>query len=338
MTVDGVEVTPEAGETVLAAARRAGVRIPTLCHRDGLHPTGGCGVCTVEDTATGRLLSACATRAEAGMAILTQSAAAAELRRAALELLLGDHPADCEAPCQIACPSGLPVPELLERVAAGQWEEAAALAARHPYVCGGAAPCERACRRAPHGGAVAIAALHRWLAGEGGDAAACVRPPAPKFRSRLSGLTPEELLALSPERGGRQLACDAREVGREEAAYEARRCLQCGCRKPQACQLRMRCAEAGARQRAFPGGVRRTVRETGGGGFRFDSARCVLCGVCVRTAAGLGASVAPAFHGRGFDARVAPPLGRVWSDVAPQVLAACAAACPTGAMTLDKIV
>ena len=56
---------------------------------------------------------------------------------------------------------------------------------------------------------------------------------------------------------------------------------------------------------------------------------------CVRTGERLGASLAPAFHGRGFDAQIGPPLGRTWDDVPVEVQAACAAACPTGAMAFS---
>jgi len=151
--------------TVFDAAKAAGIEIPTLCHREGLHPTGGCGVCTVEDTATGRLLPACASRADDAMRIGTATERARAHRKAALELLLSNHPADCEAPCQMACPSGLPVPEMLRLAAAGRWDDAAALARQHPVVCGNT-PCEKVCRRKPLGGAVAICAVHRLLAGE----------------------------------------------------------------------------------------------------------------------------------------------------------------------------
>lgn len=339
MTIDGKEVNPGNGLTVYEVARQAGVDIPVLCHREGLHPTGGCGVCTVEDAAAGRLLPACATRAEASMAIVTASEKARAVRRAALELLLSNHPADCEAPCQRACPAGLPVPLLLEHVAARRWEEAAAWARRFPCACGPAVPCEKACRRRPLGGAVAICALHRWLAGEREGVPppeAPVRPAPPAFRSRMTGLSDAALLALSSETGGRRLTTDASEVTHEAAVYEASRCLQCGCLKADDCRLRERCAEAGAQQTAFAGACASIVREHSTGGFRFDSSRCVLCGLCVRTAEKLGAPIGPAFHGRGFDARIGPPLGRSWDEVPSPVLQACVAACPTGAMAAAR--
>ena len=332
MTIDGITAPTDGALTVYEAALKVGVRVPTLCHREGIHPAGGCGACTVEDVASGRLLPSCATRAEAHMTILSGSPAALQARRDALELLLSNHPADCEAPCQMACPSGLPAPLFLEAIVENRWDDAAAMARRHPFSCADAAPCEKACRRKPFGGAVAVCALHRWLAAPPSVTAGSARPPARhRFRSRMTGLAGETLLSFCAESGDRRLESDVREVTREAAAYEASRCFQCGCRKADNCRLRECCAENGVKQSAFAGNFGTIVRERAGC-FRFDSSRCILCGLCVRTARQMGEEIAPAFHGRGFAARIAPPLGRAWDDMPVPVLTACAAACPTGAM------
>jgi ferredoxin len=80
--------------------------------------------------------------------------------------------------------------------------------------------------------------------------------------------------------------------------------------------------------------TREPWRATDQARFRFDAARCVLCGICVRTARLMRASIAPAFQGRGLAAHIAPPLGRSWSEIPSEILSACAEACPTGAMAL----
>ena len=54
LTVDGVEVSVERGTTILEAAQKAGVRVPTLCHDKRLVPYGACRLCMVEVTARGR--------------------------------------------------------------------------------------------------------------------------------------------------------------------------------------------------------------------------------------------------------------------------------------------
>ncbi|NCB05327.1 MAG: 2Fe-2S iron-sulfur cluster binding domain-containing protein [Clostridia bacterium] len=332
MTIDGQNITlPEAPITLLAAAARCGITIPVLCYREGLHPVGGCGICTVEDTATGRLHPACATRAVESMVIVTNSERVLAQRRAALELLLSNHPADCEAPCEMACPSQLPVPKMLALIVAGRWADAEALAKAHPVICG-SAPCEKVCRRKPLGGSVAICAVHRFLTGDATMPPQQPRPagraPATAFRSRMTGLSQETLQTLSAEPGART---EADSLQRDEVRYEARRCLACGCLKPDHCALRTLSGAVQAKQSTYAGGVAALVR-VDAPGFHFDSSRCVLCGICVRTAQNMEASVGPSFRGRGFDAQIAPPLGRAWHDIPAEVLAACAEACPTGAM------
>ncbi|HRR35096.1 MAG TPA: 2Fe-2S iron-sulfur cluster-binding protein [Kiritimatiellia bacterium] len=339
MTIDGIAVRLAGATTVYDAASRAGIRIPVLCHREGLHPTGSCGICTVEDSVSGRLLPACATPPHDAMSILTASPAALRARRDAVELLLSNHPADCEAPCQLACPSGLPVPQMLEAITEGHWPEASRLARDYPITCGDDAPCEKACRRRPMGGAVAICVLHRWLSGATPQTATDrLPPPVPppaRFRSRMPRPDETMMRALSAEPGPRRAPADTTTTGltRDGASYEAMRCMQCGCRKPDNCRLRELCEENSARQSAYAGEYGSMTRGRAGA-FRFDAARCVLCGICVRTAQSRQASIAPTFQGRGFAARIAPPLGRTWSEIPSEILSACAEACPTGAMSL----
>ena len=83
------------GETILSVAGRAGIKIPTLCHMEGLAPSGACRMCVVEDMNTGRLIPSCSQPAVEGMKIKTHSAKALEARRTIIELLLANHPDDC---------------------------------------------------------------------------------------------------------------------------------------------------------------------------------------------------------------------------------------------------
>ena len=336
MTIDGLAVIVQPGMTVYEAACQVKVSIPVLCHHDGVTPTGGCGICTVLEVTTGRLLPACVTRAEETMVINTTAPAALEYRRTALALSLSNHPADCEAPCQLACPSGLPVHRVMMKILADDFEGARVLARQYPFVCEGAAPCERACRRSPFGGAVSICALHRWLAGDASTQTEPVPPPpsqpVPRFRSRMRGICAEEQLALSREAGPRCLDDNTGDITEAQARYEAARCLQCGCLKPADCRLREVCATVGAKQPLPEGACSPIIREQTRTGFCFDASRCILCGLCVRAAKARGVSLAPACHGRGFEARIGPPLGRTWDDLSEAVLRDSAAICPTGAM------
>jgi len=88
-TIDGQPVSAAAGETVLTAARRHGIRIPTLCHHEALPDDGRCRLCVVEVAKGGRtrLVTACLYPAEAGIAVSTSSPDVDLVRRTVLELL-----------------------------------------------------------------------------------------------------------------------------------------------------------------------------------------------------------------------------------------------------------
>lgn len=91
LTVDGTNVTVPAGTTLVDAGRTVGIRIPTLCHLPGRPARGVCRVCSVFVNGRRNLLPACATLAESGMEVETQSPAVLKARRIVLELALAEH-------------------------------------------------------------------------------------------------------------------------------------------------------------------------------------------------------------------------------------------------------
>ncbi len=95
--IDGELVTAFEGQTILEAARAHGKKIPTLCWLEGLSPVGACRVCMVELAGTDRLLPACTTPVQEGMAVNTTSAKVAAYRRMAVELLLVERNHVCSA-------------------------------------------------------------------------------------------------------------------------------------------------------------------------------------------------------------------------------------------------
>jgi len=95
LTIDNQVVQVESGATLLEAARKAGIAIPTLCYHPDVSLAGSCRVCIVEDLTTHRLLAACVTPAAEGMQISTRSAAVRKARKLNVELLLANHPNDC---------------------------------------------------------------------------------------------------------------------------------------------------------------------------------------------------------------------------------------------------
>ncbi len=93
ITINGHELTIQSGETILEVARRHHIDIPTLCHLKGTIPTGACRICVVEVEGARTLLASCATPANAGMKVQTESPAVVAARREILQLLLssGNH-------------------------------------------------------------------------------------------------------------------------------------------------------------------------------------------------------------------------------------------------------
>ena len=88
-----LEAQPD--ETLLSCMRRHGLTVPTLCHMDGLPPSGACRMCVVEVAGTPNLIPSCAFPVRDGLKVLTHSPRVVEARRTIVELLLADHPDDC---------------------------------------------------------------------------------------------------------------------------------------------------------------------------------------------------------------------------------------------------
>lgn len=97
ITINGQEVQASPGMTVLEAAKKAGIRIPTLCYHPDLPPMGACRVCLVEIEKERVLQPSCSFPVREGMVVHTHSATVRKARRTVVELLLSDHPSDCTA-------------------------------------------------------------------------------------------------------------------------------------------------------------------------------------------------------------------------------------------------
>jgi predicted molibdopterin-dependent oxidoreductase YjgC len=95
LRIDGQKVTVRKLSTVLDAARKLDIPIPTLCHHPELSPYGGCRLCLVEIKGSPKPVASCTTFARDGMDVITSSPRLENLRRTTLELILSDHPEDC---------------------------------------------------------------------------------------------------------------------------------------------------------------------------------------------------------------------------------------------------
>jgi formate dehydrogenase major subunit len=101
LTINGQQVSAQPGQTVLQAARAAGIDIPTLCHHPALTPSGGCRVCLVEVTGQRALQPACTFPVADRMQIQTESPKVVRARRFVLELLFSERNHFCMA-CQMS--------------------------------------------------------------------------------------------------------------------------------------------------------------------------------------------------------------------------------------------
>lgn len=96
LTIDGIKVEVADNTSVLEAARKANIRIPTLCYLKGVNAIGACRMCLVDVLQGGRgLQAACVLPATDGMVIATNSKAVQDARKVNLELILSNHNKKC---------------------------------------------------------------------------------------------------------------------------------------------------------------------------------------------------------------------------------------------------
>jgi len=91
LIIDGKEVSAQEGATILDAASDAGIKIPTLCHLDGVYDVGACRMCLVEVAGVAKLLPSCTTQIAEGMDVHTDSERLRRYRRMTLELLFAER-------------------------------------------------------------------------------------------------------------------------------------------------------------------------------------------------------------------------------------------------------
>ncbi len=118
LEIDGSLVKVEKGATVLEAAQRANIYIPTLCYHPDLSPFGSCRLCAVEIDGVPGFPSACITPAREGMVVHTNTPLLQEVRRYFLGVILSQHPHICltceyreQCEPQQECRKGIPLAE-----------------------------------------------------------------------------------------------------------------------------------------------------------------------------------------------------------------------------------
>ena len=350
LRIDGREVAVGEGATVLEAAQKAGVSVPTMCYLPGYRNHTSCMVCLVKERQSGRFLPACSSPAQDGMDVDTCSDEVATLRKGALDLLLSEHVGDCEAPCRRVCPAGMNIPLLLRLAAAGDWPAAGELVAEAQPPCvldqDCPAPCERVCRRGQVDAAVSIRLVTRYARThrpDDAEGAGTGRPAAPPLRnvSVLPKLREDEKAEMlkGADPGPRVEPSAGAEAGfsAEEAVREAGRCMHCDCRKAETCLLRRYAAEYGGEQKRYRGRERTSFeRIVQHPDVIYEPGKCIKCGICVRITEKAREPLGLTFIGRGFDMRVGVPFDEVVSEGLKRVARDCIAACPTGALAATR--
>ncbi len=169
LRIDNRECEVPDGTTILEAAGKLNIKIHTLCYKKGLPDFSSCMVCVVKNNKTGKFIPSCVAISEEGMDIDASGNDVQDLRKKAVELLLSEHRAECEAPCKIVCPVELDIPLMNRLIAKGEMYEAAELAFHEMgfpetmcAICPGF--CESACRRNRIDTHIAIRGLKKYVA------------------------------------------------------------------------------------------------------------------------------------------------------------------------------
>ena len=88
INIDGRDIEVEKGISVLAAARKANIDIPTLCFLKEINAAGDCRMCIVEIEGRRGFVPSCITKVEEGMVIKTDSPEINEARKVILDLIV----------------------------------------------------------------------------------------------------------------------------------------------------------------------------------------------------------------------------------------------------------
>ncbi len=117
------------------------------------------------------------------------------------------------------------------------------------------------------------------------------------------------------------------------AGLEAARCLHCDCRKYESCLLRRHASEYMTQQFRIPS-QRHAFKRIDAGEIIYEPGKCIRCGICIKIGEAEGKAVGPVFNGRGYEVELGAPLGHSMMEALEGIGPECAAACPTGALSI----
>ncbi|MCX6326815.1 MAG: 2Fe-2S iron-sulfur cluster-binding protein [Bacteroidia bacterium] len=348
------------GLTILDVAKSAGFNIPTLCHKDGLPHYSSCMVCIVKDNSTNGFIPSCSALVQEGMDIDISGEEVTSLRRKAIELLLAEHRAECEAPCKIVCPAGYNIPLMNRLLAAQDFEAAIKLSMSELNSAGIMCTkcpgyCENACRRKKVDMPVSIRNLQLFISqriipdnlfqdmAEQHHNNDIVIENGPKkgklpkrFTSHIGRLEETELQEWLKECKGKVLR--SREIlNKNSAVGEAESCMHCDCRAADDCRLRDLAEEFSIkdpRGKLVNSPITKKINHNTG--LIFENTKCIKCGLCVRLCEELKEEPALCFMHRGFVSIISEPLTEEFDNILKNRSKEVIAICPTGALSQMK--
>jgi predicted molibdopterin-dependent oxidoreductase YjgC len=347
--IDNTEFKALEGSTILEVATAAGFTIPTMCHIKGVSHYSSCMVCMVMDNRTGNYMPSCSAIVQDGMDIDVSGEEVIALRKKAVELLLSEHRAECEAPCKIVCPAGYNIP-LMNRLLAAKNHNGVIELITNEIKPGEikcvdcAAYCENACRRKKIDIPVSIRNIKLFISKQltkpnpevtYSDANSAVKQPKP-FVSRIGKLEAAEQLEWINECISEvQRYREIRDY--KSASSESESCMHCDCRAANDCRLRD-LAEAFSIK--DPKGkivnspiVKKINHNTG---LIFENAKCIKCGLCVRICEDSNDEPALCFINRGFVSIISEPLTEDFNNILKTQSDKVIKICPTGALSKLK--
>jgi len=358
--INNIEVETGSDQTILDAARKAGISIPTLCHKDGVEHYSSCMVCMVKENKTNNFIPSCTALAQEGMDIDASGEEVLSIRKKAIELLLSEHRAECEAQCRVVCPAGYNIPLMNRLLADGDIERAIMLSFSEVnsneikcLTCAGY--CENACRRKKIDTPVSIRNIMIFIAqSTAGDYSAKIsnlqankdlsdslaRENHPfnkkQFSSRIGRLETSEQNEWLKECTGDgtryRTITDFRTAG-----AEAENCMHCDCRAAGNCTLRELAEEYTIKDpkgKLVNAPVEKKINHRNG--LIFENAKCIKCGLCVRLCEDSTDEPALCFINRGFVSIISEPLTEEFDNILAAKADICIEICPTGALSRFK--
>jgi predicted molibdopterin-dependent oxidoreductase YjgC len=299
----------------------------------------------VKDKRKDSFIPSCTALAQDEMDIDASGDDVLQIRKKAVELLLSEHRAECEAQCRIVCPGGYNIPLMNRLLMAGKIEEAIELSLSELdgselkcLTC--PAYCENACRRKKIDKPVSIRNIRifiynnriTWSANSQVsfiDSSADFRK---RFSSRIGRIEDTEQREWLKECKG--TITRFREISDLTAASgEAESCMHCDCRAAQDCNLRNIAEKLNLKDpkgKYINAPISKKINHKTG--LIFENAKCIKCGLCVRICEDSIGEPALCFINRGFVSIISEPLTEEFDDLLATKTDIVIDVCPTGAL------